>query len=26
VVVENAQLSDGLMALTYRLGELRKGM
>jgi redox-sensing transcriptional repressor len=25
VVVENAQLTDGLMALTYRLGELRKG-
>lgn len=25
VVVENAQLTDGLMALTYRLGALRKG-
>lgn len=25
VVVENAQLTDGLMALTYRLGELRGG-
>lgn len=25
VVVENAQLTDGLMALTYRLGTLRKG-
>ncbi len=24
VVVENAQLTDGLMALTYRLGELRQ--
>lgn len=24
VVVENAQLTDGLMALTYRLGELRR--
>jgi redox-sensing transcriptional repressor len=24
VVVENAQLTDGLMALTYRLGQLRK--
>jgi redox-sensing transcriptional repressor len=24
VVVENAQLTDGLMALTYRLGKLRK--
>jgi redox-sensing transcriptional repressor len=26
VVVENAQLTDGLMALTYRLGELHKGV
>jgi redox-sensing transcriptional repressor len=25
VVVENAQLTDGLMALTFRLGELRRG-
>jgi redox-sensing transcriptional repressor len=25
VAVENAQLTDGLMALTYRLGELRRG-